>query len=70
VVAQQRLQLLSPVGLHAVVLGGDTQDQPAPGPPGRLDGQMGGLLLIGPAQKEQKVLFILAEGVAVQAIPL
>jgi hypothetical protein len=52
-VAQQRLHLVGPVGLLVLVFC-VTHDQPPPGPPGRLDGQMGPLLLVGPAQENRK----------------
>src|SRR5215216_2793132 len=54
-----------PVAALALVLGGDTHHQPPPGPPGRLDGQVRRLLLVGPAEEEHVVVLVLAQGIAV-----
>src|SRR5215217_5147200 len=55
-----------PVAALALVLGGDTHHQPPPGPPGRLDGQVRRLLLVGPAQEQQELLLVNPQRVAVQ----
>jgi hypothetical protein len=53
IVAQQWFDHLGPVGLLTLVLGGDAHDQPPPGQPGRLDGQVRRLLLVGPAEEDR-----------------